>query len=69
VRNERKWSAYVKNLDQGSGSTYKRAEVVNLVDDPNTRPIGHKKAKNERYGKKKAPEAYSTVSQKARQVP
>jgi hypothetical protein len=64
VRNERKWSAYVKNMNQGSGSTHKRAEVVNLVDDPNIRPIGHKKAKNERYGKKKAPEAYSVVSQK-----
>jgi hypothetical protein len=55
VRNERNWSAY---------STHKRAEVVNLVDDPNIRPIGHKNAKDERYGKKKALEAYSAVSQK-----
>jgi leucyl aminopeptidase len=45
-------------------SANKRAEVVNLDDNPNIRPIGHKKAKDERYGKRKTLEAYSAVSEK-----
>ena len=56
VRNERKWSAYVKKMEQekeNKGATNKRAEMVNLEDNPNIRPIGHKKAKDERYGKKR----------------
>jgi hypothetical protein len=38
--------------------------VINLEDNHNTRPIGHKKAKNERYGNKKTPAALSAVSEK-----
>jgi hypothetical protein len=58
VRDERKWSAYVKKMEQEKennrkGATNKRAEVVNLEDNPNIRPIGHKKAKDEKYGKKR----------------
>ena len=57
VRGERKWSAYIKKMEQekvnNKGATNKRAEVVNLEDNPNTRPMGHKKAKDERYGKKR----------------
>jgi hypothetical protein len=45
------------------GATNKRAEVVNLEDNPNIRPIGHKKA-NEKYEKKKTPQAFSAISEK-----
>ena len=68
VRNERKWSAYVKKMEQekenNKGATNKRAEVVNLEDNPNICPIGHKKAKDECYGKKETPEAFSAISEK-----
>jgi ABC-type phosphate transport system auxiliary subunit len=37
---------------------------VNLGDDPNICPVGHKKAKDERYGKKKTPQVHSAVSEK-----
>jgi hypothetical protein len=47
-----------------NGGTTKRAEVINLEDNHNTRPIEHKKAKNERYGNKKTPAALSAVSEK-----
>ncbi|KAF0930082.1 hypothetical protein E2562_027914 [Oryza meyeriana var. granulata] len=66
VRDERKWSAYVKKMEKEAekAATTKPAEVVNLEDSPNIRPIGHKRAKDERYGKKKAPDAYSAISEK-----
>jgi hypothetical protein len=69
MRKERKWSAYANNLlnkgkENNMASANKRAEVVNLDDNPNIRPIGHKKAKDERNGKRKTPEAYSAVSEK-----
>jgi hypothetical protein len=39
--------------------------VVNLEDNPNIRPIGHKKATNELYGKnKKTSDAYSAITEK-----
>nr|XP_034591664.1 glutathione S-transferase T3-like [Setaria viridis] len=70
VRDERKWSAYVKRMEKEKekekekGATTKPVEVVNLDDNPNMRPMGHKKAKDERYGKKKASDAYSAISEK-----
>ena len=67
VKNEIKWSAYVKKeqeKEKNKGATNKPAEVVNLEDNPDIRPMGHKKAKNELYGKKKTPEAYSAISEK-----
>jgi hypothetical protein len=67
VRHERKWSAYVKlELEkEKKGAPKSAAEVVNLVDNPNIRPIGHKKAKNELYGKsKKTSDAYLAITEK-----
>ncbi|KAG0519380.1 hypothetical protein BDA96_09G259400 [Sorghum bicolor] len=67
VRNERKWSAYVKreqDKDQNKGATNRPTDVVNLEENPSIRPIGHKKAKDELYGKKKTPQAYSAISEK-----
>nr|TKW40909.1 hypothetical protein SEVIR_1G278200v2 [Setaria viridis] len=66
VRDERKWSAYVKKMEKENdkGATTKPTEVVNLDDNSNIRPMGHKKAKDERYGKKKASDAYSAITEK-----
>ena len=68
LRDQRKWSAYVKKMEQEKenkkGATNKRSEVVDLEDNPNIRPIGHKKAKDEKYGEKKTPQAYSAISEK-----
>jgi hypothetical protein len=68
VRDQRKWSAYVKKIEQEKenkkSAANKRAEVVNLEDNPNIRPIGHKKAKDEKYEKKKTPQAFSAISEK-----
>uniref|UniRef100_J3MM06 No apical meristem-associated C-terminal domain-containing protein n=1 Tax=Oryza brachyantha TaxID=4533 RepID=J3MM06_ORYBR len=68
VRGERKWSAHVKKIEQekekNKGATNSPATVVNLKDKLTVRPIGHKKAKDERYGNKKTPEAYSAISEK-----
>ncbi|KAF0889004.1 hypothetical protein E2562_034069 [Oryza meyeriana var. granulata] len=66
VRNERKWSAYVKREKEkeNKGASHSPVEVVNLEDNPNIRPMGHKKAKDELHGKKKIPQAYSTISDK-----
>jgi hypothetical protein len=66
VRKERKWFDYANNLlnkgkENNMASTNKR-EVVNLEDNHNILPIGHKRAKDERYGKRKTPKAYSAVS-------
>jgi len=38
--------------------------VVNLEDNPNIRPMGHKRAKDERYRNKKTPESFSAISEK-----
>jgi hypothetical protein len=46
------------------GATNKRAEVVNLEHNLNIRPIGHKKAKDEKYGKKKTPQAFFAITEK-----
>jgi len=67
VRNERKWSAYVKKeqeKEKNKSAADSPSEVVNLEDNPKIRPIGHKKAKAELYGKKKTPEAFSAISDK-----
>jgi hypothetical protein len=67
VRYERKWSAYVKQEleKEKKGAQKSAAEVVNLVDNPNIRPIAHKKAKNELYGKsKKISGSYSAITEK-----
>ncbi|CAL4962504.1 unnamed protein product [Urochloa decumbens] len=41
-----------------------QANVVNVEDSPKERPIGHKKAKDERNGKRKSPEAISAIGEK-----
>ncbi|XP_066334174.1 glutathione S-transferase T3-like [Miscanthus floridulus] len=67
VRNERKWSAYVKKeqeKEKNKCAVDSPSEVVNLEDNPKIRPIGHKKAKAELYGKKKTPEAFSAITDK-----
>jgi hypothetical protein len=64
--NERKWSAYVKREmeKEKKHASHKPAEVVHLEDDPNIRPMGHKKARDELHGKKKVPQAYTSISDK-----
>ncbi|CAD6212234.1 unnamed protein product [Miscanthus lutarioriparius] len=67
VRNERKWSAYVKKeqeKEKNKSAADSPSEVVNLEDNPKICPIGHKKAKAELYGKKKTPEAFSAITDK-----
>ncbi|RCV16562.1 hypothetical protein SETIT_3G147900v2, partial [Setaria italica] len=67
VRDERKWSAYVKEMEkkkEKKGATTMPAEVVNLDDNPNIHPMSHKKVKDERYRKKKASDAYSAITEK-----
>jgi hypothetical protein len=66
VRNERKWSAYVKREmeKEKKGASHSPAQVVNLEDDPNIRTMGHKKARNELHEKKKIPQAYSAIGDK-----
>ncbi|CAD6237599.1 unnamed protein product [Miscanthus lutarioriparius] len=67
VRNERKWSAYVKKeqeKEKNKSAADSPSQVVNLEDNPKIRPIGHKKAKAELYGKKKTPEAFSAITDK-----
>ncbi|RLN34412.1 hypothetical protein C2845_PM03G27450, partial [Panicum miliaceum] len=68
VRGERKWFAYVKKMEhekeKNKGTTNSPTAMVNLEDNPNIRPIGHKRAKGELFGKKKIPEAYSAISEK-----
>ncbi|CAN6327382.1 unnamed protein product [Urochloa humidicola] len=64
VRHERKWAAYVKKLNKEKGSGAP-ANVVSVEDfSPKERPIGHKKAKDERNGKRKSPEAISAIGDK-----
>ncbi|PUZ52107.1 hypothetical protein GQ55_6G244300 [Panicum hallii var. hallii] len=50
--------------EKNKSTTNSPAAVVNLEDNPNICPIGHKRAKNKRYGKKKTLEAYSAISEK-----
>ncbi|XP_066373576.1 glutathione S-transferase T3-like [Miscanthus floridulus] len=67
VRNERKWSAYVKKeqeKEKNKSAADSPSQVVNLEDNPKIRPIGHKKAKAELYGKKKTPKAFSAITDK-----
>ncbi|CAL4984562.1 unnamed protein product [Urochloa decumbens] len=65
VRNERKWAAYVKKINKEAGSGATPANVVSVEDfSPKEHPIGHKKAKDERNGKRKAPEAISAIGEK-----
>ncbi|CAN6279083.1 unnamed protein product [Urochloa humidicola] len=64
VRNERKWSAYVKKLNKEKDNIAIPANVVHVDDSPKQRPIGHKKAKDERNGKRKSPEAISAIGEK-----
>jgi hypothetical protein len=41
------------------------SSLSSLLNNPNIRPIGHKKAKNELYGKsKKTSAAYSAITEK-----
>lgn len=65
VRHERKWASYVKKLNKEKGSPATPANVVSVEDfSPKVRPVGHKKAKDERNGKRKAPEAISAIGEK-----
>ncbi|CAL5021173.1 unnamed protein product [Urochloa decumbens] len=64
VRHERKWAAYVKKLNKEKCSSAMQANVVNVEDSPKERPIGHKKAKDERNGKRKSPEAIYAIGEK-----
>ncbi|XP_025797250.1 glutathione S-transferase T2-like isoform X4 [Panicum hallii] len=66
VRHEKKWSAYVKKLskEKKNSKPSDPAHVVNVDDATKQRPIGHKKAKDERNGKRKEPEAISAISDK-----
>ncbi|KAL5205207.1 hypothetical protein ABZP36_033416 [Zizania latifolia] len=63
---ERKWTSYVKKLDKGNNKSVNvnPAHVMNLEENPNQRPMGHKKAKDERNGKRKAPDAFSAIVEK-----
>ncbi|KAF0913639.1 hypothetical protein E2562_023744 [Oryza meyeriana var. granulata] len=66
VRGEQKWSAYLNRLkkEKEKSAKAKPGQVVNLELDGEKRPMGHKKAKNERNGKKKATDALSDFSGK-----
>ncbi|KAF8730914.1 hypothetical protein HU200_016786 [Digitaria exilis] len=65
LRKERKWSAYVKKLSKEKNSTSADpAHVVNPEDAPKKRPIGRDKAKEERNGKRKGPEAIVAIGEK-----
>ncbi|CAN6191592.1 unnamed protein product [Urochloa humidicola] len=66
LRHEKKWSAYVRKVcnEKNKSATPNPAQVVNVEDDPKQRPIGHKKAKEERNKKRPAPEAISAIDQK-----
>jgi hypothetical protein len=70
LRHERKWSAYVRKLEKEKEmekQKNKRANpssVLNIEDDASQRPVGHKKAKEERNGKKKTSDGISAISEK-----
>lgn len=60
VRDEQKWAAYLARLkkeqekEKSAKANTNPSVLVNLELDGEKRPMGHKKAKNERNGKKKA---------------
>ncbi|KAL6654183.1 hypothetical protein ACP70R_007648 [Stipagrostis hirtigluma subsp. patula] len=66
LRHERKWSAYVKrkSKEKEKSATLNPAPVVNVDNTPKERPVGRNKAKDERNGKRKAPETISVIDQK-----
>ncbi|PUZ46172.1 hypothetical protein GQ55_7G029000 [Panicum hallii var. hallii] len=66
VRHEKKWSAYVKKLskEKENNTPSDPAYVMNVDDATKQRPIGYKKAEDERNGKRKEPEAISAISDK-----
>ncbi|KAF0934443.1 hypothetical protein E2562_025527 [Oryza meyeriana var. granulata] len=66
LRHEKKWSAYVKKQgkEKDKSSTPNPADVVNVDDASKQRPTGHKKAKDERNGKKKEPVASAAITEK-----
>lgn len=66
VRHDMKWSAYLNRLnkEKDNSAKFNPAQVVNLENDGEKRPMGHKRAKNERNGKRKAPDALSAFSEK-----
>ena len=68
VRGEQKWSAYLNRLKKEKEKSAKAnanpSPVVNLELDGEKRPMGYKKAKKERNGKKKATDALSDFSGK-----
>ncbi|CAN6213714.1 unnamed protein product [Urochloa humidicola] len=64
LRHERKWSAYVKKMNKEKDSSATSVNVVSVEESPKKRPIGQKKAKDERNGKRKSPAAISAISEK-----
>ncbi|CAL4893821.1 unnamed protein product [Urochloa decumbens] len=64
LRHERKWSAYVKKMNKEKDSRATPANVESVEESPKKRPIGQKKAKDERNGKRKSPEAISAIGEK-----
>lgn len=66
LRHEKKWSTYVKKLnnEKDKSETPNPAHVKDVEDHPKQRLVGHKKAKDERNGKRPAPEAISAVEKK-----
>lgn len=67
LRNERKWAAHVKKVlekDSSSSTAINPAHVVNLEDNPAQRPMGHKKAKEIRNGKRKASDVSAGINEK-----
>ncbi|KAF2910283.1 hypothetical protein DAI22_11g089900 [Oryza sativa Japonica Group] len=66
LRHEKKWSTYLKkiNKEKYKSITSNPTHVVNVEDAPKLRPIRHKKAKDERSGKRLASEAISVIDQK-----
>ncbi|KAL6647332.1 hypothetical protein ACP70R_014769 [Stipagrostis hirtigluma subsp. patula] len=66
LRHERKWSSYVKrkSKEKEKSATLNPAPVVNVDNTPKERPVGRNKAKDERNGKRKAPETISVIDQK-----
>jgi hypothetical protein len=68
VRHERKWAAYVDKLINAKDNRATPSPVVNVEDSPTKRPTGKKKAKEERFGKRKAPEAISAIGEKLEKI-
>ncbi|KAF0923329.1 hypothetical protein E2562_005290 [Oryza meyeriana var. granulata] len=66
LRHEKKWSTYVKKQgkEKDKSSTPNLADVVNVDDASKQRPTGHKKAKDERNGKRKEPVASVAITDK-----